>query len=560
EQGEVGGSVMVDGVPDSLRIKGSLTGSGAGLIFSGLTLNGLITPQTVLLDSLQGQVFGTRMAGKMTYTRGTGSYTFDGRCEDLDVSHGFLPDSGIPEMDLTGGVVLHHDGVGKTYDIRATLGPSSISGFESDAVIFNAKWVPERGLAIREATFERPGFVLNSFGTIDENSNDDLIVGLNGDDLDYLTDYLALPRIDGSVDLSGRLSGPMDGLQLNLNGECRNLAYLTARIDSSRVSAEARGIRSDTVEASLDIDGRRLELFGRAFSDPHVRLETSGGSVDVRDFSFAMGDTFVTADFSVTPEDSTSHIVLKHLGVEMSRSTWRNSGQTAITVRPSVTTLDTLLLVSNGHSVGVAGSYSTENRWCDLNVWGDRLDLALLAATVGSPVRIGGTGEFRGRIYENLDNPSIDLTARVVDGVVDSLSFDALEIDARFSEDGYRVDRFRIRDGADSLTVNGTWAYAKSPIAMVRSGIDSAAAVNSPVSIRAVSGGYAIAAILKAAHRSLPWDGRFSGEVTFANTPHDPEIELTGIVNSPRDAAENFRLPDIPVNLTYRDGRWVSFP
>ncbi|UCH82900.1 MAG: hypothetical protein JSW50_10525, partial [Candidatus Latescibacterota bacterium] len=178
EEGEVGGHVQAEGTLDSLAISGSVTGRGAGLVFSGLTLQGLVTNEFVRLDTVRGQVFGAHVDGGLFYDRETGGYAWDGWCEDLDVAHGFLPDKGVPEMDLNGNVVLRHDGTNKTYEIDANLVRSVVSGFESDAVEFNARWIPSTGLDIRMVKLQRPGFIVRGFGMLDHDDNVDLILRL----------------------------------------------------------------------------------------------------------------------------------------------------------------------------------------------------------------------------------------------------------------------------------------------------------------------------------------------------------------------------------------------
>ncbi|MEE9270838.1 MAG: hypothetical protein V3V49_11320, partial [Candidatus Krumholzibacteria bacterium] len=78
EKGEVGGNVVVEGTPDSLSLRGSLAGKGLGLVFSGMTFEGLLSPEEVHLSELQGTFFGSRLNGEFRYRREDGSYSFSG--------------------------------------------------------------------------------------------------------------------------------------------------------------------------------------------------------------------------------------------------------------------------------------------------------------------------------------------------------------------------------------------------------------------------------------------------------------------------------------------------
>jgi hypothetical protein len=75
-----------------------------------------------------------------------------------------------------------------------------------------------------------------------------------------------------------------------------------------------------------------------------------------------------------------------------------------------------------------------------------------------------------------------------------------------------------------------------------------------PLTLNASSEGYPIAAILKAVHRDPFWEGKFSGDVTVTNTPRDPAIVLDGVIDSRTGTTNNYRLPDIEADVSYRSG------
>jgi autotransporter translocation and assembly factor TamB len=553
EKGELGGSVVVSGARDSLAVEGSLTGRALGLVFSGLSLRGLVTPQSVRLSALEGEVHGARLNGAVFYDRLTGSYTFDGSCERLDLAEGFIPGGGTPVTDLNGRIHLVHDGTAKTFDVRADLGKSVISGFEASNADFVGRWSDRKGLEIRSVTISRPGFALAGFGTIDKENRADLVLSAGGNQLDYVTDYLLVPRLGGSADLTAKLTGPIDGFQVNANGSWRDLAYLSARIDSSAVHADARRVRSPQASATVNVDGRRLYLGGMEFTAPHVLLEVDGKSVEVRDFSFARGDTAVTTDFQVETGKAWTPILVKHVAVRTPRTTWKTASPARVTVRGSSTIVDTLLLESGEGEVGVSGRFSTTSDGTDLHVWGKHVDMGIFREITRGKVQLTGTGQLDAVLLGKLDDPAVSLKMDVANGTAGDVRFEHLFLDGEFAAGGYRLNRLSAENGTDSITATGWWECPRSPVALARSGTDVDAVWESAISVEALIRRFPITSFVRKVYKNSAWEGSFSGRLAIGRTLADPRIELAGAATTAKTSG--FALPDVRADIVYDGGR-----
>jgi hypothetical protein len=553
EKGEIGGSVVLSGKRDSLAVEGSLTGRALGLVFSGLSLGGVITPKDIRLSKLEGEVHGARLDGEVFYDRVSGGYTFDGTCERLDLAEGFLAGGGAPTTDLNGRVRLTHDGAANTFDIWADLTNSAISEFEAEDVDFAGRWSGETGLDVRSVVLSRPGFSLAGFGTIDEKNRADFVLSAGGNDLDYVTEYLSLPRLGGIADLTAKLVGPLDALQINANGDWRDLEYLTARIDSAAIHADARGVRGPRARATVNVDGRRLFLGGKEFTSPHVLFEVDGENVVVRDLSFAKGDTVVTADFDVETGLSGTPILVKHLEVQTPRSTWRTQRPARVTVYEGSTVVDTLLLESNGSEVGVAGRYSTETDETELRVWGDDVELSILAEIAGPRVPLQGVADFDALLLGDLDDPGVRLALDVSNGAVGEYPFQRLFLDGEFAAGRYWLSRLIAQNGPDSITVSGTWNCPKSPVALAGPGMDADEVWNSAISGEAVVHRFPITSIVQKFYGDSEWDGSFSGRLAIQGTLADPSIALDGVASTGKPSG--IGLPDVHADIVYEEGR-----
>jgi hypothetical protein len=550
--GQIGGSVLVSGVRDSLAVQGSLTGSALGLVFSGLTLEGVVTPESVRLSSLEGQLHGARVRGAAVYDRTTGGYSFDGRCEGLDLTEGFIRDGGAPPTNLNGNVSLVYDAVARAYDVKADLDSSVVDGFEGDRIEFTGRWSERRGLDIRSFVVRRPGFTLAGFGTIDQDSEIDIVLSAGGDSLDYATDYLRFPRLGGSADLTAKLVGPIDAFQVNANGTWRNLTYLTARIDSGEVHADARDVPSLSARGTVNVVGKRLFYAGLEFSRPHVLFDVDEKTVTVKDLSFSKGDTLVTADFDAAAGGSPTPILIRHIAVQTPEMTWRNTRPVNVLADANVTEFDSLVLAANGYELGASGRFSTVTEETNLALWGRNIDVGLVPGAATSPLPIAGRGRFDALVRGNLQDPRVRLALEVGNGAIGGVPFTSLTLHGEFDGSAYHLDRLDVRAGGDSLVASGSWACGLSPVALARAGLSGDEPWNAALSVEARAGGFPVTPFVRRLYKNPRWGGTLRGRAVLGGSLGDPRLELSGVVSTTADSG--FALPDIRADVNYEDG------
>ena len=551
--GELGGNLLADGIViDSLRVSGTATGKALGYALSGMRFRGGVGPDDVVFESIEGGFFGARVNGEFRYGRHTGSFGFDGVCEGLDLSEGIVQDSELPVSDLNGLVSIEHDSDTGVYEITGDLRRSMFMDFRMDEANARLRWHDVDGLRIRSLRASGAGYQLQGSGTLSADMNADIIVALQGDSLDYIADYLTLPRVGGTVDLSGRIVGPLDNLQVNLNGTSLGLQYLTGTIDSCQVQAQAAGIGSEFVTAAVAVSGDALDISGRSFSNPHVFVETEGEQVTVRDLSFSRGDTLVTMDFGVEQSGSKTIVDLRHVVVQTPEDLWQLHKPTDVVVDTHQTVLDSIVLRSNGHRLGVTGTYAKDFERVNLRAWGDNLELSILREALRLPFRVEGVGSFRSTIVGAFEEPRIELSVDIAKGAVDSLTFDRFIFDGGYDAHGYRVDRLFVQDRGDSITGSGRWSFTDSPVEMSRDGLRREAAFAAPLSVRFDSHRYPVRAAMEAAHVDPFWSGSFTGTMTVEGTLADPVMRWSGEVVARPD--ERYQLPDIATELSYDEG------
>lgn len=573
--GVMGGDVTLYGDVDSLSISGKVTGTGFGMAVNGLDFSTVITENQVAFDRLAGEVYGANVDGKFWYRWGESEgFGYSGEFRNLDLSHGFLPDSGLPGMDLNGRGALVWDG-DKRYTISAELDSARIDDYVAGSGVFEAVWNDDFGLTIGAVGFDRTGYNVEGRGVVDADGNAEILFETTGNDYSYFWDYASIPQISGTVSVSGKLSGPIRKLRINLNGTVGDAEYLFARIDSASVQAEVRDVGGDDVSARVDVNGRSIFLAGHRLESPHLLVETGRGTTEVRDFSFAMGDTFATMHFEVTPAGDDVAVLVKHVEVALPQQLWRNSTPSTLFVGEGELRVDSLVFSSGDGVIGVDGVYSERDETVDLVGWGGRFELGLLRDALGLPFRLRGKSDFRLGMNGRMDSPEVDLYADVETGVVDSLWFDSLRLSADLGRDRWQLRDLLVVTDGDSLSGTGWWAVGASPVAVVNGEESLRRGLDRPFRLSVTCQHYPVAVAMTALHTSAPkgLGGLFTGRVSFENTPTDPNMFVDGTIEpwyeeidsgdvgpprpgSRRSAASTrsaFMLPPTSIRLDLRD-------
>jgi hypothetical protein len=552
--GEFGGNVVFEGPVDSLGVSGTLSGTGLGIALGAMSFEGAVTSEAIDLRRVDGDIFGTHVRGAFSYKRaGDHNFVFDGDCEDLDITQGFVPGRGLPATRLDGHLRLDYLAAASAYRVDASFDSSVVGGYRSKATRLRGSWSPRSGLDVRECRMERPGYTLDVTGSVRPGDVADLLFRVDGSDLSYFWEYTGLPTIEGGVAVSGRAVGALDDLQINLNGDAYNVRYLFAAIDTARVQADLRGIGGRAPSARVDIAGRRIVVGGRRFERPHLRIDAGGVSTAIRDVSFSHGDTTFTADLDVARDaEGEIGVDVRYAAVENPQDTWRLARPSRLRLTPGELQVDSLEFTSAAGRVGVSGEYSESRKVVDLEGWGANVDLAVVGDALGAPIRLEGRGSFRVQAHGDVDRPLVDLTARLGAGCVDSLAFDRLELDAGFDGKEYHVDRLRVVDGRDSLDARGWWRPGVSPLRLASSDVDWGERLSAPFRVELEPHGYTIAALARALHRSLPLGGAIEGSIIFTGSPRSPSVDVATTI-TPRPGFA-WTLPRSQVDAAYTDG------
>lgn len=551
--GEFGGNVILDGSLDSLSIKGSVAGAGLGVALGNFSFDARLAQNQLYFSRIDGDVFGAHMTGEFRYNlTGDNGFWYDGRCAGLDLTQGFLPDRGLPDTDLNGHVTLEYNGGDGRYEFSADLDSARIDQYRSLQTVVAGRWTDSEGLGLDEFRLYRPGYTVEGNGSVDRAGRTDILFTLEGNDLSYFWEYAALPPIHGYLSIAGRISGSADSLQVNLNGEVENASYMFAQIDTGTVQAEVRGIGSDHVSASVDVAGKSLLLRSQTFQRPHMLLETYGSRAVIRDFSFSKGDSFFTTDFEVETSGDSTWIDFRHVSITTPFEEWRSRSPATLSLHKGSVSVDSLVFVSGIGVVGVSGVYSNRYDRCDVNAWGENVDLGLLRDALDLPVRLGGRTNFRVGVGGEVDNPDVSVDFSVNKGVVDSLEFDLLRLECSYADGELRLSDFVVVNAGDSLSARGRADLDKSPVVMLTTGWSKKDIEQTFFRVEIDSRHFPVPSMLKAIHTDPYLAAAFTGRLVLENTTSDPRIYARGQL-SPR-AGAGASLPPAAINVSYENG------
>src|SRR5262249_8622241 len=104
KDGVFSGHAHLDGAVDSLQISGDISGKGLGVELSAVNFKGLVTPRRLSASNINGAVFGSKVDGLFNVDLKTEDFVYDGQIFDLDLGRGFITDTVLRPMSLTGHV------------------------------------------------------------------------------------------------------------------------------------------------------------------------------------------------------------------------------------------------------------------------------------------------------------------------------------------------------------------------------------------------------------------------------------------------------------------------
>ncbi|HEU4929476.1 MAG TPA: hypothetical protein VFU38_06565, partial [Candidatus Krumholzibacteria bacterium] len=527
EKGTFDARVSLSGTVDSLGVKGKASGEGLGVALDNVDFEGVLTPRTLDLDRLEGLVFGSQVDGAFRIDIESEDFVYDGRVANLDLGRGFIEDSDLPPMSLTGDVHVEREKAAGRYRWRGELQRGVIDGYETFDVSAAGTWVDNSGLTIDRFSTRRPDYRVEGNGFVADGGAASIVFKADGTDFSYFWNHFDLPQVAGSLSLTGRLEGPLDDFTVNANGEVRNLEWEFTQVDSGGVQAEARRLGTEAPEVTVSLNGRHARIYDIPADNPTLLMDVDTSSVRVHSVKVVRADTTFIADFDVVGKGGHARIDLKRASIITPREQWDLKGPAVIHTTPTSIAIDSLVLASARGEFGVSGTRREQEKRIDGRVWGRNVNLEIFRDALKMPVALSGTGTFDLTLDGLEENPRMRLEAVIKKGVVDSVRFDALRAMATFDGTRYRLHDLWVQEDDDTLSASGEWATDVSPRRLARD--DRPESIwRAPISARARVRQYDLSELFRAMHRDVEVASTFTGVIDVAGTLDDPELRTQG--------------------------------
>jgi hypothetical protein len=550
EKGLFSGRAHLNGTVDSLLVKGEISGEGLGVELSGVGFDGLVTPERLSLSRMQGAVFGSTVDGRFDIEIESEDFVYDGSVENLDLGRGFIEDSELPPMSLTGRVHVEHFKSEERFDWEGDLSRGVVDGFECFDVRAKGVFTEATGIVIERAAMRRPGFRAEARGTVDVNDVLDIVFRVDATDLSYFWKHFKLPEIGGASNLNGHLYGPIDDFTINLNGSVKNLELEPMKVDQGNVTAEARRIGTLAPNVSLALTGERGSISGQWFDSPVVHLEIDTSRVQIRNARFARGDTSIVADLDVKAKGRNARIDVRRVTVTTPSDVWTTVQPSVMHVEPGALYVDSLVLACPRGQLGGEGAIRPDARTLDFDAWGKGIDLTVVRDVAKLPFGLHGNGDFKLGLSGSMDDPRGRLEITIREGIVDSVAFDHLTARAEFDGAGYRVDHLQVVTGKDSVRAEGTWTSSLSP-AQIADGERPRSLWSAPLRGRLDFAHYPLATVFRAMHKPTLVAAAFDGTLELGGTLEEPTARLRGAIVPA--AGEGRELPPAEVDVRYEN-------
>jgi hypothetical protein len=551
EHGTFDARISLSGTVDSLGVKGTASGEGLGVELSNVEFDGRLTPEALDLDRVKGHVFGSQVDGKFRIAIESEDFTFDGRVDGLDLSRGFIEDSDLPKMSLTGNVQVEHTKAAGRYAWSGALERGVVDGYETFDVRAAGVWVDGVGLTIDHFSTVRPDYRLEGSGTVADGGPAALVFKADGSDFGYFWNHFELPPIGGALSLTGRLEGPLDDFQVNLNGVVRDVTWEFTEVDSGTVQAELRRIGTEAPEVTLSLAGRHARIYDFDVESPSILMEVDTSAVHIHRVQVSRRDSTFVANFDVVTRGERSRIDLKQATFQSPRETWQAVAPAVIYVSEEEVVVDSLVLASARGEFGLSATRRVRDKLIDGHVWGRNVNLSVFRDALHIPIALEGRSTFDLRFDGGEENPRARLEAEIAHGRIDSVTFEALRINIGFEGTRYRLHELWMQSGDDTLSAAGEWACDVSPRRLFRD--DRPESIwRAPISASGRMGQYNLTALFRAAHRDLALATAYTGSFEITGTLERPKIETEGEFRPLHEPG--WKIPPTSVDVAYADG------
>lgn len=551
--GELQGTFIVKGVPDSLHVVGGVNGIFSGFAFSDFAVDLTWNGERLAIDSYEGDFNGAYVTGKGYYSsKEPEVLDIDAEVTGIDLSAGFVPRRVLPQTDFNGAVrVAYYIGEGNlTFSLDLDRG-GHFRNFPFETAKIEGRYIGD-SLFFDRILLDHPTHWASLRGWYTDDDELRLFVDLECTKEDTLFSYFDIEDYRADLQVNGIWEGTIDAWDIRTSGTAARLQYSEVLVPRGDIKL---AIRKDIdYSVYFDMTGDSCLVGGREFYDPVFSLEYAAGITSIKRFHLSGGGIDLEAIFEVGGFEGSTVIRADDISIDALGENWSSGGEFTVSISDSAYTFKDCQLHSRLGAIYMDGSYRPGIERIDASFGFERLGIELLERAGLLPdLPIAGRAYGSVACIGDPDDPSVDVTMSMTGGTIDTIAIDTLKLGAHYGGGRYTIDSLSItsrESGGISIAGNLDGAGIRD---LIREGSNAleGAVVNLDIACR----DFMLAPILRPMELGPFCGGLLSGTVSISDSLVHPALVIDGIV---RDLeTKSLSLPVFEFGLTV-DGKGIE--
>ncbi|UCF04407.1 MAG: translocation/assembly module TamB domain-containing protein [bacterium] len=542
--GEIQGTFLVRGRPDSLHVIGGINGIFSGYAFSEFAIDLTWTGRRVEFNSYEGLCNGAFVRGKGLYAAGDPEILdLDLDAEAVDLSASFVPGREMPETDLTGHVLLTYyplDGSAR-FSLDLERGGHFV-GFPFENGSIDGRYGSDT-LYLDRIELGYPTHTVSSNGWISDNGAMRFFFDLSCAREDTIFPYFNIEDYRSDLVLNGIWEGTFDAWDIRANGSALHFDYGNIFVPSGKVNFIIR--KNDDYEVYFDLNGDSCHVAVWDFASPVFSIEYLDGVTHIKRLHLAREGFDAEMIGEIAADGDVTSIHLGEISILSLDEQWTSGGEFTVLIDDSTYRFVDLQLHSREGALYLDGTYNRASGRVDGKARFERLGMVLLnrAGLLSTPI----DGDAEGFIdcHGEKNDPDVHVHIRALEGSFDTIPFDTCYFDVRYTDGMYTIDSLAVASRTGFLNLEGSiWgAHIDELYSDLRGSLR-----RSEVDMNLRCRDLTLSPILRPLGLGPFTGGSFTGDISCTDSLVHPELKIDGSI---RDLSVNsFRIPSLDLTAS----------
>ncbi len=452
--GDLQGTFIVRGVPDSLHVNGLFNGIFSGYALSGFRADATFERDGITINYCKGEFNGAHVEGKGRYSfEEPDNLDLDIMVRDLNVAKGFIPGRTIPETLFNGHVRFTYFVPDGNIFFQCELGPGHIGEFPFDEASIIGRYAAD-SLTFSRIFLNATGHTINSHGAISSDGTLRFYFDLLCAPDDTIFAYLDIERYRAGLDVNGICEGTADAWNLRASGVCKQVVYERFVVPEGYMNLAI--IKNDAYEVYFNLEGDSCYVDPIGFESIEFSLEYIDEITSIKKLRLSKPDldAEIRADISVS--DDSVLIRFGEVSLLAFDERWIGGGAFEVVIEDSAVRFRDLQLHARHGALYASGMVDRSGDYVEGELAMERVGLELLnrLGIIETPLagRVKGTVVFSGR----RSDPDIRVDLEMADGLLDTLAVDLLMLNAAYSRGKFQIDSLVITAPTGYVEIRGT--------------------------------------------------------------------------------------------------------